>query len=167
MRPEQIVAIVVRLFAIMLVFGALSYISGYAPYMLDENESLMQIIVITSTGLVLAVSVILWKFPNTIARKIVPLESMSSDSQPWTLDELYSFGFVILGGYFLFYSLSDGLFWIMHLISLSRDKLGVVQHTQADTFSIIITVIEIVVAFAIILGSRGLTRIIFKLRYAK
>jgi hypothetical protein len=165
MKPVQIVAIAVRLFAITLIFGALRYVARWGPYVGDEEGRFLWVFGISLTAFTLIIALLLWKFPNAVARRIVPRFADDGSAHSWTVDELYGCGFVLLGVYFLFYSVSDGIFWAMHLVSLSRDKLGLVQHTDADTFSIVITGLEISASIAVIIGARGLTNLVFRLRY--
>lgn len=116
-------------------------------------------------GLSVIVVLLLWAYPKSIAGKLAPDEPDSAEERKWSALELYGCGFVLLGSFFLFRGVSDGIYWVMYLVALSRDNVGIIQHSYEQTFSIIVTVIEIFASVAIILGAEGITRFIFKLRY--
>lgn len=165
MKPEQTVALCVRLFAIALAFSALRLVSAWAPYIGAEDMGLSQVIGVFLTLLIVTFVVLLWIFPSFVARRIVPVSAAETPKRTWAVDELYGCGFVLLGAYFLFHGLSDGIYWVGYLIALARNQLGLIRHTYQETLSIIVTAIEILASIAIILGARGITKLVFKLRY--
>ena len=73
-KPEQIVALCVRLFAIVLGFNALrSVASMLITHSENSGIDKYQIAIFSFLVTMLFIVVMLWIFPNIIAKKIIPV----------------------------------------------------------------------------------------------
>ena len=165
-KPEQIVALCVRLFAIVLGFNALRSVASML-IIHSENSGIdkYQIAIFSFLVTMLFIVVMLWIFPNIIAKKIIPVGFNDISGQPWSVDEMYGCGFVLLGTFFLFKSLSNTISFLMYVAVSVHNSIEPFHLSQQNISVILIDSIEIFASLALIIGSRGITRLIFKIRY--
>lgn len=166
MKLEHLVVVAVRLFALAIAYEAFKSIMGLVAY-LGQIESPSTIAVYLGTSIVLfLVSIILWKFPTLIARKIANFPTMNEvevDSE--TSEKILQVGLIILGVYFLYYVVSDFASWGYYLLATSRESdydLIFNAQQKADFFA---TFVELGIAIFLIVGSSRLVQIVKKLRY--
>ena len=167
MKLEYILAVAVRLFALAIAYEAFKSLIGLFAFY-DQIETPSAIGVYLLSFLVLFfVSVVLWKFPSLIARKITNFPTISNeeiDSQD--SDQYLQIGLSILGVYLLYYVISDFASWGYYLLSISRNpgyELVLNPQQEADVFA---TFVELAIALPLILGAKKITKIIKKLRYS-
>ncbi len=165
MKPDQLIALCVRLFAIALLFYTLRSLVNLTWFLEANDIPGARYAYVGVLAVVIVVTILLWLFPFSVARRIVPEEIGLNLDHRWTESELYGCGFVLLGAYFLFGSVSDALYWIWFLLNLSREQIALEQITSEQIASIVLTVAEMLAAIGLILGSTGLTKIIYKIRY--
>ncbi|MES9971576.1 MAG: hypothetical protein ABW092_16205 [Candidatus Thiodiazotropha sp.] len=166
MSKEEITAIAVRLFAIALAIYGLNNLPGMIAYF-DQEQ--IQGAVYAFTGiivLILIIALLLWYFPVFIAAKIIPKSSQSNTATQWNREELLSTGIIIIGIYFLFYVVSDIIYWFYiwkYSISFEGTPIEMNTHQLASIFA---TVGELFIVIMILFGSKGIANFITKLRYA-
>lgn len=166
MKPEQIVAILVRLGA----FGIGLYTLRFAAQMVwvFENDAVSYsgwaIVGVCSASM--TVAILLWTFPVSVAHRIVPSVPASSHAQ-WSHEELYSFGFVIVGIFTLYLALSDSAYWLFYAFYAGRDSTDYWMLNLENKAAIFGTLIEIIFAIYLIIGSKDLTKLVFKIRYSE
>ena len=156
MDNKQVIAVGVRVLAIAL----LMYIIRYIPTVVAGFESgSPDWINYYSLGFVVSIlfiSAILWLFPQTITKKIIP-KDIKVDEVKIHKDSMLSLGLIMLGMYFLFYTIGDLIFWGYVLIGS-----GLLSPDQK--VNILVSFIELGICLVLIFGSRGLSNIILKLR---
>ncbi|WP_316365616.1 hypothetical protein [Candidatus Thiodiazotropha sp. CDECU1] len=166
MGKDEIVAIAVRLFSVALAIYGLKNLPGMVAYF---NQEEMQGAVYAFTGitvLIFVIALLLWHFPLSVAKKIIPKNNSTIKATEWNSNELLICGLIILGVYFLFYVVSDAIYWFYvwkYSISFegSRIELNIDQ-----VASIYATIGEFVVVIILLLGSSGIANLIMKLRHA-
>ena len=166
MKLENLVAVVVRLFALAIAYQAFTSLIGLiAFYDQIETPSTIAVYLVSFVVLLLA-SVVLWKFPLIIARKITNFPAISNDEiNSQDSGNYLQLGLTILGVYFLYYVISDFASWGYYLLSISRNpeyEFDLNPQQKADVFA---TFIELGVAVLLILGSSRIVQIIKKLRH--
>ncbi len=121
-------------------------------------------IMVSVMGFLLATVVLLWKFPLTIARKISP-SSQNSDPISWNSETLIAVGASLLGMYFLYYAITDLVYWLF--IWLYSQNVGghVVELNTEQKVGIIVTCFEVAISMFLIGGAGVISQGIHLLRY--
>jgi hypothetical protein len=166
MNKEEIVAIAVRLFAIALALYSFSNLPGMAIF---YDQMKMPEATYLFAGLTLSIfiiAILLWTFPLTVARKILPKSSSNSKIGDWSYEGILTCGFIILGIYFLYHAISDSMYWLYiwkysesfegNRIKLNTDQLAQIYATMA----------EFIFTMILIFGSKALSGFLVKLRHA-
>ena len=114
MKPEHVVALAVRLFAVAIALYAIrDGVSYFAMFQQRELQSAS----FWFGGLVaflLILAILLWKFPLTIAKGLVNFgEPKEGDITSTTAQQVQVIGFTILGIYLLFFVVSDIFYWLV------------------------------------------------------
>lgn len=167
MRKEEIVAVIIRLFAIVLGLYAISRLPSLAMY-LHENQSgdPSYLIMFGISGLLVFVAVALWKFSMFFACQLVSKEQGEIPLVAWTSTDVLETGFILLGVYFAYDALSDLFYWLF-VWMLADNYLGQGLPLEAEQWAnIYSTIIEIIIVIGLIFGARGLANFIRMLRYA-
>jgi len=161
MSPYQIIAVMVRLFAVWLAI----HLPGQLYAFYFEGTKIDQPYTgLITVGILLAALVIilgLWFFPMSIARKLLSAPALE-EASPTTPDTWLSMGCALIGLYLL----------TEYLPSLIRDSLFLLSsETLAGDFSalrnsIIYLACMVVIAVWLILGARGFTKVFRWARYA-
>jgi divalent metal cation (Fe/Co/Zn/Cd) transporter len=163
MKMEEIIGLGVRLCSIVLFLYVVGNFPGMLVYFSDENRVQFWLLAAVMAFL-LVVVILLWNFPITIARKIAP-SSASDMHTSWDSVTLIAVGSTLLGIYFLYYSISDLLYWLFFGF-YSQNVGGVEIELSIDQkASIVVSFIEFAIAVFLIGGSGFLSRAIHLLRY--
>jgi hypothetical protein len=168
-KLEYLVAIGVRLFSIGLAIYILNMLSNFS--FLWENVGGL-FAKTAYFGSVLAISLLaifLWKFPLTVARSISnfpALEPKELDKEAYI--KLLEVGLILIGFYLLFYTISDGIYWLtFYWQIMGGEYLGSNVSLRAeDKSSMIATCFELILGAYLIFGHKALARIVLKLRRA-
>ncbi len=165
MKHEQIVALCIRLSSVAVILSAIRYVSGWLPYT-DFNDMQTHDVAAMAVAVIsIFVAMLLWIMPNCVVRSIVPNGFNDRAKSHWTDGEIYGCGFVVVGTYYLFKSVSGGLYWIMFLVARSRNPLIVNEPSYDEKIAILLTIAEIAASLGLILGSTGLAKQVFRVRY--
>jgi hypothetical protein len=105
--------------------------------------------------------VFLWFFPGTLARRLLRAgnETVLAGSIPF--DEWRDLGFVTVGVFVLARSVPTAIYW---LILAGSTELFAPDFTLEQKVSVLATVLELLIGVGLILGARGLNRIIQQVR---
>lgn len=159
MNPTYYFGIIIRLFAIALfIYGV-----GKAEILLDfSSHSEYEVRPSTAFSVVksilpIFISIILWLFPITIARKVLPptneqVEAISPSS-------MLTVFLIALGVYSLYYVLSDFAYWITLAHIFVKDEYGNISKvlTNQDKASIFAAIIEFVIAIVFIAKAKTIS----------
>lgn len=167
MSREDIVAIAARVFAaFLLVTVARSFPSAMALIGQDGPQPSLVLV-----GLVLASSVvvcaILWLFPLTIARKLLPAMSEPRSETSMSGSVALSVGLTLVGVWVLAYAMPDAIYWttIFLLTRSAEFEHFVWGHEQIA--SVVTTAAELALAIWLIFGSSGIKRLILTYRHGQ
>ncbi len=167
----QVVAVIVRLFAIALFVYAIRQLPDLVTYyVIDSDRSTgvpfygTRVFVLSLTiFLCLVISLLLWFFPLTIAQKLLP-NMDDEEGRKWDKDTLLSIAFIVLGVYFYYYALVDLLYWGMMLI-LSIRHFDLIGPLEVENWvNIVLTFVELFLATMLVFRSRGIANLILKFR---
>jgi hypothetical protein len=157
MVPVQIVALLVRLVSIVIVVDTVRYSAATIANDYFPSSTALWLTV----GAIIALFTlagILWFFPLTIATGISTFDS-DQPVERWSGEQLYEFGFVMLGVYLLTRAGGDLIYWVLYLLSAGFEGLGA-EHTV----SLWVRLIELALALILILGAKGLRRLLFTIK---
>ncbi len=166
MNKEEIVAIAVRLFAVALGVNVLNSMPGMFMYFNDEVFREAAYLFSGSLTLIVLISILLWMFPLTVAKKIIPKSGTDAKIENWSYEGILACGFIVMGVCFLYFVISDSVYWFS-VWKFSVSFEGVQRELTPDQIAgIYATVAEFVISVFLILGSRGISNMLLSLRYA-
>jgi hypothetical protein len=166
MSREDYVAIGVRLFAVYVGIKTVLALPASAQAVFRDGMAfawLYALVLILAVG----ICVFLWFFPLTIARKLLPVMKEQRSEESIDASVGLSLGLTLLGVWFLAQGLLDSLYWLSLVLRT--------QHLQAQQYgfewqpdqiaSMAVTLFELIIGAWLVLGSSGIRRLIYRLRY--
>lgn len=165
MKPDQLIALAVRLFAIWLFLFTVRQLVQMVVVFQTNGAEAPQLIFIGFCLFLLALTAFMWFSPFTVSKGISTFHAEPAEQQSWTSDEVYGVGFVLLGTMLLFFAISDAVYWLFYLIWIHSQAAGTRELDLDQKGAIFATALELVFAIGLILGSRGLSRLIHRFRY--
>lgn len=165
MSREDIVAIAVRLFAVYLLVTSLRTLASVPAVLTGEVTAGTIVVTLVSLVCTLGIIVLLWSFPLTVARKLLPI---MKTPRPDVLSDggmLFQLGIVLIGLWQLAAGLADVVYWATLLVAMRNRDLPFDALRPEQWGSMVGTVAQLVVALALILGSNGLHRLLYRVRY--
>jgi len=166
MSREDIIAVALRLFALFLVVTAVRHAAGLASLgRLEESAMTILAAAALMFALTLAFAAVLWYFPLTIARKLLPsLRDAGAALSPQGL-RVQEMAIVVLGLWVLASALPDTSYWLSLVLFTSGAGYESFSWLPENKANIVATAVEIVIGFVLILGARGLSNLLYRLRY--
>lgn len=164
---EDVVAVASRIFAVFVLVWTLRmasafFATGPAADWTVWEVSLVSLSFFASLGL----AALLWYFPLTVARKLLPVMKDSGPDRSTGPSHLELLAFSILGAWVLAGALSDATYWFAFALVTNGSEYGEVQLGAENIASIWTTVIELLIGFFLLFGARGLVALLRHLRYA-
>lgn len=173
MSREDWVAIAARLLAIYLLVGMVRGVIELVQLMGSDGGMQFAAWQGATVFLQLLVASVLWFFPLTVARNLLPAMSEPRSESSISPSLALSLGLTLIGAWFVINALTDTAYWISFYLQLkassAAEGFSSVRLFQSPdrTASVITTGVELVVGLALILGASGLQRLIFRMRYGK
>ena len=165
MKLEHIVALAIRLFALAIAYEAFMAVLDLFIYMRDIGSDFAIVAYVGTVISLLLLSVIFWKFPTIIARKIADFPALDEiEINSDVADKLLQTGLIILGVYFLYYVISDLASWGYFLVAIFTSSDNVVLNLERKS-AIFATFVELGISLLLILGSKRVVQLLKKLRY--
>jgi hypothetical protein len=152
MQKEQIVGLAVRLFAIFLVVYTIRYGSSLLPMTHPPNNVSFLLITGFTVPLLLA-AFLLWTFPLTIAKTILPEVKTSSGTVPLEASGIQVVAFSILGLWVLSTAVPDVFYWSTFIYLAKGINFSLTPEHIGNALA---TVIELVIGFWLLFGAKGL-----------
>lgn len=165
MSKIQVIAIIIRLFAIALFLMIISGVPQlYTVRFFGSTDSVGMFFYVQLAVMIVGIliSILIWKFPQTIAKKIIPKTDELSDTK-WSEVNFASAGIIIVGIYFLYRALSDLSYWFIFMLYAIGNNPAV-KLEPLNKISIYVTIIEFAISIYLVFGSRGITNLIVKFR---
>lgn len=167
MRKEQVVGLALRLFAIFLFIQALRQAAALIPYLADSATARVSLsLVVVSTLVPVAIAVFLWLLPLTIATKLIPGVNAKEPRSTLTATEIASVAFPVLGLWVLTSAVPDTFYWAMFIYIVKSSDVGRPELSPENIGNIVATVVELLIGFWLLLGSKGVFGLLKRLRYA-
>jgi hypothetical protein len=165
MDSKTLAALLLKITGLVLIVVSVSQVPGYIPLaQRGYNYSIWEVLgtTLVAFGPLTAIGVVLWLFPGTVANKIVssaPSGSPAADTHAIEIAAL-----TVLGVYLMCHA----------VIGLTRDiTFLIVETRRSDALSVtpvsvithlVSTGVEFLIGFGLCIGSRGVSRVIEKLR---
>jgi len=169
MKAYEITAIGLRVFAIVLWLFALRQFVSVMRYLGNNaNEALAPPVFyfVATVAVPIAVGVIIWLFPLTVARSILP-GSPDSSLDSLSRSDLYLAAISMLGLFVLSQAVPDLVFWLTHfLIESNMKSQGIAPVSGVETTaSFYATLVELGIGAWLLFGSGAIYRFIKKVRH--
>jgi len=166
MSREDIVAVASRLFAVFLVVVVLRMASGIF-HTLPTFESTARFVLFLGFATIpaLAIAALLWFFPLSVAKRLLPVMKTPRPpvdaASPTAMElALTAMGFWLLAG-----GLIDAIYWIVMVIHIVNTPMSV-ELDASQKANLVATITQLALGLWLLLGHRGLTNLVLKLRYA-
>lgn len=167
MSREDVVAVACRLFSLFILATLIRTFPAAGAALLQQNSSLEMVLIIgAAVACVLAGCALLWFFPLTIARKLLPVMKEARSETAMDSSRALSVGLTLVGIWMVGYSLPDLVYWVTHLMLVYRS--GDTSFSILDeqgVAALVSTLAEVALGFWLILGSTGIKRMIYRWRY--
>ena len=168
MKVHEFVAIGLRVFAIALFLFALNQFVTVALLASSISEDIPRGVIFLGIATVVVpvvVAILIWRFPLTVAKTIVPTPSNQS-LDALDKNDLFVGATIILGLYVLAFGLVDLIYWITRFKIISDvNTQGLSSADNLETTAnFYATLVEIGIGVWLILGSGYILRIIRKVR---
>jgi len=162
---EDIVAVVTRLFAIVLLLFSLKFLATTVGFYFDTDQFTGLAPILAMVVTMIAIAALLWYFPLTIARKLLPVMKEPRPASVVDGPTLFSLALMILGVWFLANAVIDLGYWAVLFSSLGGSVPEEFGLTVEQKGSLLSTVLELLVALLLVFGSTGIRNLLFKIRY--
>jgi hypothetical protein len=152
-KPEHIVAVVLRLFAIVLtIYTVNSFVGSAWFYFASGATTGVSVLLVVVTLVMLATAFLLWRFPLWIASRLVGFDSsVSRASISIPADELQTVAFTVVGIYLLFKAVVSGVYWVSWYGA--RGQAYAID--PREWASMLTTIAEFVLACFLVFGQRN------------
>jgi len=163
MTPHQTIAVGIRLFAVWLVIYFLGAAPGYYTGFKKMDEQFA--IISTAIALIIVgfIFLVLWFFPRTIAKGVLPKE-VTTDPDPISTDRWFAVGVSLIGLWLLTEAVPALARYA--LITLFSHRLPDTIVTDANLyFNTIYYLVQFTLGVWLLLGAKGLRALVLKARY--
>jgi len=166
MTPVQIVAVCLRLLAIIWFLYILGHSYGlFAFWKVGGEEIISNGFIWFNVVLQLTMCLLLWFFPATIARKLLPAAADSGETRlPVSLVEWQVLGVICVGVWTLANAVPDAIYWLTFYgmsVGANYGTYDLGPDQKASTFS---TLAQLAIGFWLVLGAKGFAALLFKIR---
>lgn len=163
MSREDIVAILVRLFGLYMLFVAIRALPALATVLSDSQEGAVALAAsLVATGLFAA---LLWFFPLTIARKLLPAASESPAGAALDAKTAWALAISAVGVWLVARALTDAVYWLVFYLRSREVGAELAQLPPGDQAGMVATLVELLIGLFLTFGSSGLRGLLMRLRY--
>lgn len=162
MKANQFIAVLVRLFAIVLFLNALGQLSLFLEVAffgtMQGMDASLSYTALHSIPWLIA-SIVLWKFPLTITKSIVSIDD-KIDSINVSPSTLLQIGVALIGIYFLFKCTLDLIYWGMYwnVLKSSNEIYASGILSPENKAAMLVTFVEILLSILLIVKSKEISR---------
>lgn len=163
MTATQFIGVFIRLFSIFLIFQILPLI-GYGLSIAEKDGSQMGLIIyFVGIPLLILAAVLLWKFPLTIANKLVP-KTNDQDQIAFPFDQFVRFSIIVFALWILIVKvLAQIAYLVPLLIFISRNHQYMSDYEQFEFMRIAPLVFEFLAAAILLYKSKALSKLLVNL----
>jgi hypothetical protein len=164
---DTIVAVMVRLFAVAIAFHVATHIPAMAHHLselVDLDYSTFVVLLLGSVLIALALA--LWLFPLRIANAVIPRADAPSERYPWAPIDVLTIGFILIGVYVAYDTFTAAFYWGYLLVARQYGEVPWDYLSPQNKASMVLVVVQMIIAIALIFGARGFARFLVYLRWA-
>lgn len=166
MNIVSFTAVGIRLLALLIFFYILRETSRFISLSTVMESYQEWPIAFLALVLFLCIGIFLWRFPVTIAKKIIPKEISIVDSKLEDFHRpIYQLAFVLFGLFVVIYGLSDLLYTAQVYVAVPGSAFNP-QFVQEQKAAMVSSFLEIIIGVVLIVGARAVSNLIYKLRYS-
>lgn len=167
MNREDCIAVGSRLFAIFLLITLLrSFLPSMAALRAQHDTTAMAwSLAVLVLGLLICAA--LWRFPLTIARKLLPVMKEPRADHAMGASTALSVGLTLLGFWTLLTALPDASYWATIFLLTRHEASGYFAWGPEQLGGVVSTLLQLVLAVWMIFGSTGLQRLVTRGRYGR
>lgn len=168
MSREDYIAVAARLFSIYLLYLVVSSAPGAVQAVTMSSDGMVYLgWYVTATVVCLAIAALLWLFPLTIARKLLPVMKEPRSDTAVNGPLAMSIGLSLLGVWLLAGAFADSAYWLVYLAQLVQQPgYENVWHPH-QTARLVAILAQWLLGLVLIFGNAGIRRLILRLRYGK
>lgn len=167
MSREDYIAVAVRLLAIYVLFGILKSVPMAAQMISQQNGAMFAGLYVAILIAGAGTCVLLWKFPLTVARKLLPVMKEARSEEAVSGPVALSVGITLIGLWFLVSALIDASYWVA--VALASRQVGdgdmPLVWDSGQIASMVAVAFQILVSTWLIFGNAGIRRLIDRFRY--
>lgn len=167
MSREDYIAVATRLFAVYMLFAAIGQIPGMVVGISQPGGQTWFWLYLLVVAFSLCLVGLLWFFPLTVARKLLPVMREPRSEQALDAPTAFSIGITLLGLWFLATGLADAVYWLTFWFRLGQADAFELELTNDQVAAMVTTGVELLIALVLILGSSGIRRLIYRYRYGR
>lgn len=168
MTKTQLVALGVRIAGIMLLIYTLQNgVSFITTFINQDSYKNMILALILMVAILLIISLLFIKFPLTIASKLLP--KVGDDKLEWkiSLAEVYTAAYFLLGLFLLATTVPQLFYWLVYgYMYKNTEPPNFNEFGPDDIASMILVTVKLIIGIWLLLGARGLSGLVYKLRNA-
>ena len=166
MKLEEIVALAVRLFAIVLGLYALRSSVSFVPYFQAKGLESASYYYAAGIAILFLAALFLWKFPFTVSRGLLSFkETGVVEVKSATAKQLEVAGYTILGLYLAFSVISDLSYWAVIWLASQRNPDVPMELSLEQVAGMVSTGIEFIFVLFLLLGTKRMRDLLHRFRY--
>lgn len=165
MNREDIVAVACRLCALYLLFQTIVGVPAVVQMYSDVHMQEWAVFAVVGLAAQLAIAVVFWSFPLTIARKLLPVMREARSEESLDTSVALSLGITLIGFWFLVQGAIELTYWLVRSLAMRGDTETPYFWTPENIALVWTTVVQTVIALGLVLGAPGIKRLIYWLRY--
>ena len=163
---EDFVAIAVRLFSVFLFLGVIKQVPDVVQFFATGDQGRAWAI-FNALGLLSGalICVLLWFFPLSIARRLLPVMREPRTEPPMDASLALSVGLTLIGIWVLAYGVVDAIYWLTLWIRTRQVPAVYFEWSHDQVASVFATLAELVIGLWLVVGNAGIRRLIYRYRY--
>jgi hypothetical protein len=164
MSREDVIAVAVRVFAIFLLVTVVRTFPSAIALINQEGPRASLALVALVSVLSLALCALLWFFPLSVARKLLPTMREPRSETAMNGSVALSVGLTLLGVWVLSSALPDATYWVILFLLSRRIDAGPIEWQHDQIANMVATAGQLALAVWLIFGSSGIKRLILRFR---
>ncbi|SDS00201.1 hypothetical protein SAMN05216271_0930 [Halopseudomonas sabulinigri] len=161
MKPTHYLAILVRIFSVLLILFALRQSSFLLGLMTGQLSGLTvsMAFAISSVVIPILVAIFLWYFPMKVAKTILKPE-IDQPVEPMNAPSCLTVLLLAVATYYLYFAIIDAVYWatLWQMSERSQGAFAPLNLSQENKANMLSTIVELLVSAILILKARTISR---------
>lgn len=165
MNREDLVGLAARVFAIYLLVVGVQFVSSSISLNYMEAGLVPVYAISLAVVFILLVSAVLWVFPLSIARKLLPTTRDRDAGDSLNSSTALGLGLTLFGIWLFAHALNDLVYWAFYWTK-TREVGGTLENVSPGEYAQMASAsFRFLLSLVLIAGSRGIKRAILRLRF--